>query len=292
MFCALFRASVTSSLEYSLSDDPDTFGTMVRGDAGVLDAVGAFVLGTPFAGAWYSAAVRSFRRLMPVASLFRVDWRAERPVATTLYMKFPHAPTDSALRDLLSVARPFGWHGPSPVAVAAAVGLAGPTGIGLRGTASGAGQVALYYLIETARGALKPLMLRRLLATIDMSGAERIVSDSVTLASSCPLSVIGLDGGSTEGLKSLKMDWGEVPIRVARALVASMGASPRALVHLNGLSNHLRARWLSYLSLKYASTGFAGWRAYFSTEPYRCISAGLPSLQGRERYAGARMPHY
>lgn len=292
-FCAVFRASVGSSLEYSISDDLDTFGTMVRGDSNVLDTLGAFVIGTSFAGDWYSATARMFREMGPPASLFRVDWRADRPVAMTLYMKFAQAPTDSEFEHLLAAARPFRWYGPSPAAVGEAVGLAGPTGVALRSTAAGSGHTAVYYVVEARRRALGRDALSRLLRAADVPcGAERILADSVTLAANCPLSVIGLDSGSPESRGALKFDWGEVPPRVARALLSSKGTRHRALTRLDELSSSLRARWLSYLGMKYASSGYAGWRAYFSTEPHRYIPAGLPSVQAGDRSRGARMPHY
>jgi hypothetical protein len=279
---------LASSVEYSVSEETGKLGTMVRGDAGVVQAIGTFVSGTVLAGDWYSAAARMFQHIGPIASLFRVDWSVGRLVATTLYLKFPQPPNGAAVAETLACARPFRWHGPSPAAVAEAVGLAGPTGIALRGSASGSGHVAVYYLVEATPGTVTQNALSRLLEAADVSCAAKVVADSVTLAPSCPLSVVGLDGGSPG---ALKLDWGEVPSRVARAVVKSKGASHGALTRFDELSNNLRARWLSYLGMKYMSTGFAGWRAYFSIEPHRYIPAGLPSMQGRER-ASARMPHY
>jgi hypothetical protein len=191
-FCAHFRANVNSSLEYSVSGDTSIFGTMVRGDSLVLDRIRAFVLGTPFSGDWYVASERMFRQVNPTASLFRVDWRAQRAVATTLYLKFPNPPTDAEFAALLASARPSAWSGPSPIAMAEAVGLAGPTGIALRGVAAGCSRLAVYYQVEVTRGALGPGGLARLLKLGNFGcSAERIAADSVTLAQTSALSVIG-----------------------------------------------------------------------------------------------------
>jgi hypothetical protein len=292
-YCAHFRTRAFSSLEYSVSDDLDTFGTMVRGDARILDAVKTFVAGTRFAGDWLSAASRSFQRIDPPASLFRVDWRDARPVAVTLYLKFQRAPTDSELSDLVASAAPLAWDGPSAAAVGEAVGLAGPTGIALRDTAAGTGQLSLYYLLESRNPPGRDTLFRLMQAAQVSCGAESILADSVTLARSCPLSVIGLDAGpASRGAPSLKFDWGEVPVLVARALISSKGASRGALTRFDGLANNLRARWLSYLALKYDSGGFAGWRSYFSTEPSRHLPVGRAPVQVRDRAPGSRMPHY
>jgi hypothetical protein len=265
---------------------------MVRGDDSLLDAIGAFVLGTPL-GDWCMASSRMFRRVRPTASLFRVDWRAERAVAMTLYTKFPKPPTDAEFTELVAVARPSVWYGPSPIAVAEALGLAGPTGIALRQTQAGSVQLAVYYRIEIRHRALAPSTIARLAEAANVSlSANRFAADSVTLSRTCPLSVIGLEGGSLESLGVLKFDWSEVPLRIARAFIASKGASPRALARFDELCNSFRARLLSYFGMKYNSAGFAGWRAYFSTEPSRYIPVGLPSVHAIDGSPGSRMPHY
>lgn len=290
-FCAAFRASMAASLEYSISDDVNMFSTMVRGDGWGLGEIGTFVVGTIFAGDWYSAASRMFRQIQPPLSLFRVDWYGERPIATTLYLKFPHAPSESEFEHVLAAARPYRWSGPSPGTAANVLGLAGPTGVALRSRADGIEHISVYYRLE-GTGWFSHDSISRLLEAAGLPvEAERIVTDSVTLARTCPLSVVGLDGGSSKSPATLKLDWSEVPPRSVYAVLVSKGIGAQALRRLDELSTGLRARRLSYFGMKYDAAGFAGWRAYFSTEPHRYAGLGAPLPHTKVRLTD-RMPHY
>jgi hypothetical protein len=291
-FSALFRRSAVASLEYSIGDDPETFGTMVRGDAELVATIGAFIGSTSFAADWYAAAERMFQHIRPTVALFRVDWRGECALGATVYMKFRQPPNGAEIAATLAHALPFRWYGPSPTALAEALGLAGPSGIALRVLASGAGQLASYYLIE-ARNVLGAELAARVLGVAKVTcNPEVILRDSAILSRTCPLSVVGLDGGSPTSNGTLKLDWGEVRPRIARALIVSKGALPAALARFDKLSLYLRSRWLSYFSMKYGSSAYVGWRAYFSTEPHRHRAIALPAIHTGRPAPASRMPHY
>ncbi|HZT60796.1 MAG TPA: hypothetical protein VFA21_19490 [Pyrinomonadaceae bacterium] len=294
-FAHTFRWSLHSSIEYSFAEDVNTFGTMVPGDVSLLTRLEEFVAGTLFGGDWLVAVSRIAEYVRPDAYLFKVDWCQGLALALTLYFRFPQPPDEATFKATMIRARPFRWLGPSPQAVAASLKVPGPRGMGVRMDWRGRGHVAVYYRVTDDVREFGPRLVQLLrVCGLPEGHAPLIEQDLRPLYAPGEVGVIGIDGGASEyTVGSLKLDPANVPFYKAWSFLAAKGVSAPTLAALKELSNTLRAGSLSYLGAKYNADGFAGWKAYFSTEPHRLPQPGRAFIQvDGPTYPVARMPHY
>jgi hypothetical protein len=257
---------------------------MVPGSAALLEELADWVRRYPFSERWYVAAQRLTAQISPDAMLFRIDWNGESPVALTWYSRFPRPPDEATFQGSMEHAAPWRWVGPDPCQIAKALGLPGPRGVALRVDEAGNGHTAVYFRVQCGFGAGNPLLPAPLLGACGLPGAigEEVAADLTLLGATGDVEVVGVDQGEgIETVGALKVDPAGVPLSGALRLLAAKGARPDAQSRLTRLATSLRARSLSYMGLKYASAGFAGWRAYFSTEPARLTCAGSVRIASR-----------
>lgn len=294
-FTRIFREELCFNLEYSLDEDETRHGTMVPGKDGFMERIQRFAAVLPVVSEWAWAVRRFAEHVRPDAYLLRTDWAGSEALAVTVYCRFPHEPRDVSFFDAVARAWPMGWSGPSPQAVGETLGVAGPRGIAFRVDRSGANRTAVYYKLSEDRTWLDPETCHDLVRACGLAEelAELILADVKSLYPPGPVGVIGMDDGPGGVVGALKLDPSNVLLRTALGFLSGKGVPAVATSRVARLAEALRARWLSYLGAKYGPEGFAGWRAYFSYEPFRLAPAGSFRISS-ERHAvpTLRLPHY
>jgi hypothetical protein len=291
-FASAFGRAAWKGVEYSMDVDPRRHAVTVAGDAGLVDSVRGFAGSLLFAGAWAWAMDRYVEQVRPDAFLFRVDWQGEQPLAATLYCRFPVEPDSSAFATAMRAAHPIVWRGPDPHAVASALGVPGPRGIGLRVIATGSCSAAVYFRVPDIRPAQASRVLTALVDALRLPVhlAEDVEEDLRGLSSASG-GVVGV-GVDEETGTSLKLNPPNVPMGRAFAFLRDKGAGAERIDAIRNLALSLRADSLSYLGIRYGAHGFTGWRAYLSLETYR-IAVPLQPRITLERGAlpTLRLPH-
>ncbi len=219
----------------------------------------------------------------PDAYLLRVDWSKGEVAALSLYSRFPQPPSESLFQAIMAHARPFRWDGRSPEAIASILGVAGPRGMGMRVSKNGNRHVALYYKVTSKIEELDEQLVGKLLheCKAPMELASQVTRDLKALYSPGELGVVGIDSESDNGTGAVKFDPSNVLFDKARRFLSTKSISPAILERLRAISNILRSQVLTYLGLKYGRNGFAGWKAYFSTEPCLLMKPDLPFIETR-----------
>jgi hypothetical protein len=291
----LLRQRVYRSVEFSVSDDLRSHSTLVPAGEDLLRDVEQWAGAYAFCDVWLVAVRRLTAGLRPDAALFRIDWTDDVPTAFTWYFRFPAPPGDQEFHAVLRSARPLGWIGPGPQAVATALGVPGPRGVALRVDASGKARSAVYYRVDGSSFREPRAVLPRLLEACGLPGerAEEIERDVAALRPRAGVEVVGIDEGIDAGaVGAVKLDPADVPVTPALRWLASRGATDAVRGRVESMAASLHARTLSYVGLKYAAAGFAGWRAYYSSEPARARAAGSIAVTDRLRTDKSRMPQY
>jgi hypothetical protein len=233
-----------------------------------------------FAGEWAWAVSQFARLARPDAYLLRVDWLGRGVQSISLYCRFPREPDDVMFAELLAAAQPFRWRGPAPHDVASVLQLPGPRGVGLRVDALRRLHMALYFRVPASVTSLEEETVERL---VDVCGYPESVAESVrtdlrVLYHGRAAGVIGVDAGSDHRAAALKFNPSNVPLDQALTFLAAKGASAARLEQLGALAQTLRGSLVSYLGVRYDANGFSGWRTYFSAQPRRIGSAGVPRV--------------
>jgi hypothetical protein len=290
-FIRLFRLAAYTGVEYSFDEQEGRHGTTVRGDPGFVSYVEELAAAAPVAGEWAWAARRFADYVRPDSYLLRVDWEDDVIDCLSLYCRFPREPSDVEFDAAMERAKPLHWSGPSPRRVAEVLGQPGPRGVGLRVDRAGRHHVAVYYTVATVIERLPAAAIEQLIDVCGLPGAlvETVHSDVASLyPPPGPVGVIGIDAGPT----AIKLNPANVPFERAFAFMTARGAAATRIRGLREIANALRARWLTYLGVRYAARGFSGWKAYFSTVPLRLASATAPVVLGRSAIPTLRLPHY
>jgi len=115
--------------------------------------------------------------------------------------------------------------------------------------------------------------------------------------------IVGIDSeksdsgrlGSQQGMTAaaLKFNPPNVPLESCVRFLNDHGADPDRLQTLVHYARALRARWASYLGIRYSDQGFSGWRLYLSVAPQRfpCVSAPRWTVEA-EAIPNLVLPHY
>lgn len=295
LFARVFREELSSNLEYSLDDHSDRYGTMISGGNKFLMQVREFASAFPFASEWEWAVRRFAEHVRPDAYLLRADWKGDNLLAVGVYCRFPYEPSDDTFRHAVNRARPLNWSGPSLQAVGKVLGTDGPRGIAFRVDRSGRYRSSVYFKLGAERTRLGPTACHDLVRVCGFAEdvADMILQDVSNLYPPGPLGVIGLDDGPEGIAGSLKFNPANVFLPRALQFLSSKGIAERAIRRVVHMARLLRARWLSYLGLKYDSGGFIGWRTYYSYETNRLPAAGsFRIVSERSPLPTLRLPHY
>ena len=280
-------------VEYSVDDDPRRQAITVAGGAGFPSRVRNFASRLPFAAAWMWTIDRFVEQVRPDSYLFRVDWQGETPLAVTIYCHFPIEPDSPTFAAAIRAAHPVAWTGPDAGAVAAALGVHGPRGVGLRVIATGSCSAAAYFRVPETRHAEGVRVLSALSQVLRFPAplTEAIEEDLLGLSYTSG-GVVGV-GPDEDGRICLKLNPPNVVTARAFAFLAGKGAPSARIDAINDLAISLRAESLSYLGVRYDADGFKGWRAYFSLDSYR-VAVPLEPRITLERGAipTLRLPHY
>lgn len=291
-FALAFGRYAWRGVEYSVDDDPHQHAVTVAGDATMMDAVRDFTAGLSFAADWGWAIERFIEYVRPNAFLFRVDWQADQPLAATLYCRFPTEPDGRAFADAVRTAHPIRWKGPDPAPVAAALGVFGPRGVGLRVLGTGECSAAVYFRVPEIRPSDAGSVVMGLADALSLpEHVSELVEEDLRGLSTASGGVVGF-GRDREGEVSLKLNPPNVPVGRAFAFLARKRAPEAAIDAIGSLAVSLRATNFSYLGVRYGTDGFKGWRVYLSLEPSRFIVPMAPRLT-LERVAlpTLRLPH-
>jgi hypothetical protein len=291
-FALAFGRAAWRGVEYSVDDDPRRHAVTVAGSTSFIDIVRGFAGGLPFATGWTWGIDRFVEQVRPDAYLFRVDWQGEHPVAVTLYCRFPIEPDSSAFAAAMRAAYPIPWEGPDPGIAAAALGIPGPRGVGLRVVATGSCSAAVYFRVPEIRPAEANSVLAAVVEALHLPLhlAEAVQEDLRGLSSTSG-GVVGI-GTDAEGVVSLKLNPPNVPTARAFAFLLDKGAHEARIDAISNLAISLRAASLSYLGVRYGADGFTGWRAYLSLEPYRIAVPMIPRITlERGAFPTLRLPH-
>ncbi|MEV0115914.1 hypothetical protein AB0H77_22140 [Streptomyces sp. NPDC050844] len=294
-FTALFRRAAYTGVELSFDEDPHARTAMVAGGPELAAAALEFSTDLPFAALWAWSTARFVSAVGPDAHLFRVDWHGETVRALSLYCRFPKEPDDTEFASALSTAAPVAWTGPPPGVIAQALGVAGPRGLVLRVDGKGHVRVALYYRVPLPASALPPSAVEWLLLSTGLptSVGDILERDMRELFGHGPVGIVGLDAAPDGGAGALKLNPANVPTAQALRFLAQHGASESRTAELGFIARTLRARWVSYLGVRYNAHGWAGWRIYFSIEPWRLRAPGAPDLvTDRSSLPTRPLPHY
>jgi hypothetical protein len=304
-FSSLFRPEAAQVVEYSFSSQLDEHGVMVPGGPGFLSRVQSLAASLPFAGEWITVLGRLVRAVHPDAYLFRTDWSGSTITALTAYCRFPSEPDDTALAAVLSHAYPLRWQGPPAGQVAQILGLPGPRGLGVGVDHNGRLDLALYFRVPGSGRALGSELLSSLAKTAGMAprlGPELSADMSRLYAQGMPM-IVGLDSGKPDGgqlgsqqamtVAALKFNPPNVPLESCVRFLNDHGADSDRLRTLVHYARALRARWASYLGIRYSGHGFSGWRLYLSVAPQRFPGVSAPRWTVEaEAIPTLALPHY
>ena len=297
-FALAFGRAAWRGVEYSLDDDPRRHAIAVARNSGLtddgdfLDTVREFTADLPFAAPWLWAIDRYATQVRPDAYLFRVDWQGEIPIAATLYCRFPVEPDAQDFAAAMQAAHPILWQGPDPKPIAVALGVAGPRGVGLRVIATGTCSAAVYFRAPEIRRAEARPVIGAITEALGLPDdlAEAIEEDLRGLSSTSG-GVIGV-GPDSDGSLTLKLNPPNVPVQQGLAFLAGRGVPAARIAAVRDLATSFRAASLSYLGVRYAASGFTGWRAYLSVEPARLPVPLQPRLSLERAYMPTlRLPH-
>ena len=278
---------------------------MVSGGPGFLSKAQSLAASLSFAGEWITVLGRLIRAIHPDAYLFRTDWSGSNVTALTAYCRFPSEPGDTALAAVLSHAYPLRWQGPPAGQVAQILGLPGPRGLGVGVDHDGRLDLALYFRVPGSGQALRPRLLSSLAEAAGMASTivpELSADISRLYAHGMPI-IVGLDSeksgsgrlGSQQGMTAaaLKFNPPNVPLESCVRFLNDHGADPDRLHTLVRYARALRARWASYLGIRYSDQGFSGWRLYLSVAPQRFPGVSAPRWTVEaEAIPNLVLPHY
>lgn len=291
-FALAFRRAAWQGVEYSIDDDPRRHAVTVAGSAGFENQVRDFAAKLPFAAAWAWAIERFVEHVRPDSYLLRVDWQGECALAATLYCRFPLEPDSIKFAAAMRAAHPVRWAGPDPGAVAAALGVPGPRGVGLRVIATGSVSSAAYFRIPEIRRADGSRVLGAVNQVLQFPAplTESIEADLRGLSYTSG-GVVGI-GTDEQGCLCLKLNPPNVATARAIEFLRVKGARSARIDAINKLAISLRASSLSYLGVRYTENGFKGWRAYLSLESYRIAAPMQPRITlERGALPTLRLPH-
>ncbi len=211
--------------------------------------------------------------------LFRVDWQRGMASKVTAYCRFPAEPDDDAFDRAIARIGPTSWHGPRPGAIAAAVGLPGPRGIGFEVDVEGRPELSVYFRVPAETRVLPSETAERLLTASGLAAtlAPELEADLRHLYIGGTVGVLGVDNGTDGSTAALKFNPPNVALETAVEFLAGKGASRSRLDEIAGIARSLRARWVSYLGVRYGPLGFTGWRVYLSVAPQRFPGVLAPS---------------
>jgi hypothetical protein len=295
-FWQVFRNEAWSNVEYRFDADRTGHTTMVRGAEGFFPQVEAFASSVEFAGDFMWSVARFVDVVGPDSYLLRADWRGPDCDALSLYCRYRRVPDETGFDSSLALAWPMRWTGPSPHAVATALGVDGPRGLGFRVDDRGRQRVALYFKVDRFVGDFDSDALDRVTAAVGFSSAvaESIRADLRDLFASGPVGVIGVDPGRAEAeAGGLKLNPANISVDQALAFLTAKGADSHRIAEIRDIARALRAASLSYLGIRYDATGFAGWRTYMSVVPRQYRSPGMPQVFAADNpLPTLRLPHY
>lgn len=294
-FSSLFRPDAAQAVEYSFDPRPDEHCVMVSVGPGFLSRLQSLAAVLPFAGEWITVLGRLIRAIHPDAYLFRTDWNGSQVTAVTAYCRFPAEPDDAALAAALSYAYPLSWHGPPAGQVAQILGLPGPRGLGVGVDRAGRLDLALYFRVADSGQALgsEPLTALAKAAGLAPGLIPELTADVTRLYTPGLPIVVGLDSGRGASAATLKFNPPNVPLESAVRFLDDHGADQDRLRALVRHAQALRARWASYLGIRYSRQGFSGWRLYFSVAPQRFPGVSAPRLTAEaEAIPTLVLPHY
>jgi hypothetical protein len=294
-FASAFRGSAYRASEYSFDARPECHGIMVAGGPGFYPTIEAFAETLPYAAEWCWRLRRFVAAVQPDSYLFRVDWSGGAAIKITAYCRFPQEPDDEAFQRATDQLGPTRWTGPSPGRVGAAIDVAGPRGIGFEVSADRNPDLSVYFRVPATVSALPAGATERLIAAARLPAelAPSVEADVRTLYRSASVGVIGIDNGPDGTSGALKFNPPNVSLEAAMEFLDSKGADPRRLAEISSVARSLRARWISYLGIRYQSTGFAGWRVYLSVAPQRFAAVLRPRLAVEpDAIPTLMLPHY
>jgi hypothetical protein len=294
-FQQLFREILACQVEYSYGEREDSFTTMVPINHNQLQRIVALAKMIPFAGQWAWSVGRYARAIQPDEFLFRLDWVCDEPTSVTLYCRFPSEPGTSDFQNSLGFARGFSWSGPTPSALAAALGVRGPRGVAFRATKENDLRTAIYFRTEQHAGASWMCRLTELLGVCQYPRelAGSIEADLKELYRPGPVGVIGVDDGAGGVPTALKFDPSDVPLEVVFGFLARVGVSNERIDALKRIAIGLRAESATYVGVQYGPKGFGGFRLYFACEhKHTRKPAGVLIMGQRSLRPVRRLPHY
>jgi hypothetical protein len=294
-FASAFRGTAYQASEYSFDARPECHGIMVAGGPGFYPTIGAFAETLPYAAEWAWRLRRFVAAVQPDSYLFRVDWSGAAAIKITAYCRFPQEPDDEAFQRATDQLGSTRWTGPSPGRIAAAIDVAGPRGIGFEVSTDGNPDLSVYFRVPAVVSALSAGATERLIAAAGLPAelAESIDADVRDLYRSVSVGVIGIDNGPDGTSGALKFNPPNVSLEAAMEFLDSKGADPGRLDQITDVARSLRARWISYLGVRYQSTGFAGWRVYLSVAPQRFAGVLRPHLAVEpEAIPTLMLPHF
>jgi hypothetical protein len=291
-FALTFGRAAWHGVEYSIDDDPRRRATTVAGGADFSGRVRNFASELPFAAVWMWAVDRFVEQVRPDSYLLRVDWQGETPLAVTIYCHFPIEPDTRTFAAAIRAAHPIAWTGPDAGAIAAALGVRGPRGVGLRVIATGSCSAAVYFRVPETRhvDGVRALSALSELLRFPAALTEGIHEDLRGLSYTSG-GVVGVGPDENEHV-CLKLNPPNVATARALAFLTAKGAPLARLDAINDLAISLRAESLSYLGVRYDAEGFKGWRAYFSLDSYRVAVPLQPRITvERGATPTLRLPH-
>jgi len=238
---------------------------------------------------------RFANHVRPDSYLLRADWRGGEAEGVTLYCRFPREPRDDEFVMALARAGPLCWGGPPPSVLAAALGVPGPRGVGVRVDRAGRCQVAAYFRIPASVAALSAQTVDAVVGACGLPGtlAPEIRRDVHALYVGGTVGVVGVGPGPAGPAMTLKLNPPNVPVGRAFTFLNARGAPAARLEAIASVVRSLRAELVNYLGVRYDACGFAGWRVYLSVAPGSFpIAGGVRLAVEHSGIPTRRLPHY